>query len=81
MTAKELSERCDSSLSTVYRRTEKLERCDLIETRREYDEQGDHRRIFTARLQRLSIELDDGSYDLTLSTRTGSREFTDPWND
>jgi DNA-binding transcriptional ArsR family regulator len=63
MTAKTLSERCDASLPTVYRRIERLQEHNLIEERVEVGEDGHHREVYSARLAALSLELEDGSYE------------------
>lgn len=77
MTATELSDHCEMSLSTVYRRTDALEECGLLDTRTEIDRHGNHREIYSARLRRLTVELEDGAYDVTLSTGGLTHEFAD----
>jgi len=42
MSAKSLSEACDASLPTIYRRIERLQECGLIEERRAFKEDGSH---------------------------------------
>lgn len=81
MTATELSDHCEMSLSTVYRRTDTLEECGLLEVRTELDEQGNHRDVYSARLQRLTVELEDGTYDVTLSAGGLTHEFADAFTD
>ncbi|THE64404.1 ArsR family transcriptional regulator [Salinadaptatus halalkaliphilus] len=81
MTATELSDQCDMSLSTVYRRTEDLETCGLLETRTEIDADGHHTAVYSARLERLTVELTDGVYDVSLSTKSRTREFADAFTD
>lgn len=62
MSAKALSERCDASLPTVYRRIERLQEHGLIEERVQVDEGGHHREVYSARLAAFSLELEDGAY-------------------
>lgn len=68
MSAKDLSERCNASLPTVYRRIERLQEHDLIEEHIQIDESGTHREIYSSRLSTFSLELEDGSYESTLET-------------
>ncbi len=81
MTATELSEQCEMSLSTVYRRTDTLEETGLLETQTELDTQGNHRDRYRARLQRLTVELDDGAYEVTLTTESLTHEFANVFTD
>lgn len=82
MSAKTLSERCDASLPTIYRRTERLIECDLLAERTEIGPDGHHYSVFDARLDRLTVELDEG--DLSMRIEAGEPEdpadrFTDLW--
>lgn len=85
MTATELSEQCQMSLSTVYRRTNALEEVGLLETQTEIDSEGNHKDCYRALLQRLTVELVDGNYKITLSKTPLTQEyadaFTDLWED
>ncbi|MFD1512414.1 helix-turn-helix domain-containing protein [Halomarina rubra] len=62
MSAKTLSERCDASLPTVYRRIEHLTDCGLLDERTQPRRDGNHHRVYTATLHRFSLELDDGEF-------------------
>ena len=68
MTAKALSEHCDASLPTIYRRIERLQEHDLVDERVRIDGDGHHREAYSARLEAFSLELDDGSYESDLET-------------
>lgn len=81
MTATELSEQCEMSLSTIYRRTEQLEQCGLLTTELEVDPDGNHTTIYSAALQRLTVELDDGAYDVNIKTQSMTQEFADAFTD
>lgn len=63
MSAKRLSDRCDASLPTIYRRIERLKEYDLIEEQTKVDPDGGHHKVFTATLSSMSIELEDGAYE------------------
>jgi DNA-binding transcriptional ArsR family regulator len=66
MSANSLSERCDASLPTIYRRIERLQEQDLLEQRLRIDEDGTQREVYSARLASFSLELDAGSYESTI---------------
>ena len=82
MSAKKLSDRCDASLPTVYRRAERLVDCGLLAERTELGESGHHHSVFEARLDSLTVDLDEG--DLSVTVEAGEPEdpadrFTDLW--
>ncbi|MFC4249019.1 helix-turn-helix domain-containing protein [Natribaculum luteum] len=82
MTAKALSEACDSSLATVYRRVSTLQEYGLLEERTAVDPDGAHRSEFVTTLEGLSLELTDGDLSLTLDTRDELADnFTALWDD
>jgi len=63
MSANTLSERCNASKPTIYRRLEDLRRCDLLVERTEPDpERGHHQTVYTTTLERVVIELDDDGF-------------------
>jgi hypothetical protein len=79
MSAPELSEACDASVSTIYRRIDRLQRYDLLEGRLQLDRDGHHYNTYTARLERIVIELEDGEFDVEVTYReeTAADRFTD----
>lgn len=82
MTAKALSEACDASLSTVYRRLAMLGEHDLVEERTTVGPDGTHRRKYETSLERLSVEVSDGTMTVTLETRDELADsFTALWSD
>lgn len=52
-----LSEVCDASRSTIYRRIERLREHDLLAGEQRLDPKGHHHEVYSARLQRVTIEL------------------------
>ncbi|WP_225336300.1 ArsR/SmtB family transcription factor [Halomicrobium urmianum] len=81
-TAKTLSEECDASLTTIYRRASTLQDLDLIEERNTVDEDGAHRSEFETTLEGLHLDLTDGELALTLETRDELADnFTSLWGD
>ncbi|WP_255151759.1 ArsR/SmtB family transcription factor [Halorarius halobius] len=68
--ADELAERCDASGPTIYRRLDDLRACDLVEERTRPDPAGGHHRTeYAATLERVTVELDDGTFSLRVDRR------------
>ena len=68
--ARTLVEAVDASRATVYRRLNALENVGLVETGTQYDENGHHRKVFRATLDRVTLELDDGGLSTTIATQS-----------
>lgn len=66
MTANELSDRCDVSLPTVYRRVERLEAAGLLAEQTRPRPDGHHDTLYAATLDRLTVRLRDGNLELDL---------------
>lgn len=82
MSAKTLSEECDASLPTIYRRVERLVDCDLLTEHTRIAEDGHHYSVYEARLQRLTVELDDGDLQISVEERPSediADRFTEMW--
>jgi alpha-D-ribose 1-methylphosphonate 5-triphosphate synthase subunit PhnG len=82
MSAKTLSDRCDASLPTVYRRAERLVDCGLLAERTEIGGSGHHYSVFEARLDRLTVELDDGELSVAVERDAPgdpADRFTELW--
>ncbi len=81
-TAKTLSEECDASLTTIYRRVSTLQHHDLVEERRTVDSDGSHRSEFQTALDELHVDITDGQLSLTVETRDELADnFTALWSD
>ncbi len=80
-TAKTLSEECDASLTTIYRRVSTLQEHGLIEERRSVDSDGSHRSEFQTALEELHVDITDGQLSLTMETRDELADnFTALWS-
>ena len=65
MSATTLSECCGVSEPTVYRRLEDLRTCDLLHERTKPDpERGHHRTVYSTKLERITVDLQDGTFEL-----------------
>lgn len=69
MSATELSEACDASEPTIYRRVQDLKACDLLAERTAYDEDGHHYGVYVATVERATVEFDDGELRVTVDRR------------
>lgn len=79
MAASTLSERCGVSEPTIYRRLEDLRECNLIEERTRPDPSGGHHhQVYAPRLQRVTVELHDGTLTLDVQREQNMADrFTD----
>lgn len=70
MSASTLTQRCDASGPTVYRRLERLQAADLVVERTRPDpDDGHHRSVYAANLRRVTVELQDGELHLAVDRR------------
>lgn len=69
MSAMELSEACEASPSTIYRRIDRLQEYDLLADQLRLDREGHHYRTYSARLERITIELADGAFEIEVTYR------------
>lgn len=78
LSATELAERCEASSPTVYRRLERLQELNLVEAEQRLDPDGHHYRRFSTRLERVTIELVDGEYQVSVdrSDEDAVKRFT-----
>lgn len=74
VSADDLAEHCEVSLPTIYRRTNALVEYDLLAERTEIDEHGNHYKTFETTLDRLCVEIEDGTIDVDVET---SRDLVD----
>lgn len=81
-TAKTLSEECNASLTTIYRRVSTLQDHGLIEEHHTVDSDGSHRSKFETALEELHVDITDGQLSLTVETRDELADnFTSLWSD
>ena len=80
--AHELSEACDASLSTIYRRAERLIDCGLLAEQTVVEDDGNHYSVYEARLDNLTVDLDEDGFTVTIEskpTESLSDRLTDMW--
>jgi DNA-binding transcriptional ArsR family regulator len=82
MSATELSERCDASPPTVYRRLDRLQRCDLLTEETRVDDGGNHYAVYESRFDGLAVTMDDGEFVVDLSRcEDPADRFTSLWEE
>jgi predicted transcriptional regulator len=64
--AKELSEECDLSLPTVYRRIEMLNEYDLVKDQTLVAEDGNHYKVYESNFESTVISLEDNEYKVRI---------------
>ncbi len=81
MSAQMLDERCDVSLSTIYRRIEDLLDQRLIRSHTEVRADGNHYDLYESNLEHLDITLEDGDFDVELTRRNDAPDrFRTIWD-
>ena len=79
-TAKELSQRCDASLATIYRRISTLQEHDLIRVHSTVGSGGEHKQLFETTIETLHVAISDGELELSVETRDELADnFTTLW--
>lgn len=69
MSTNTLSERCDASVTTIYRRIDRLLACGLLDERLQPQPDGNHYRVYASRLSKLSVEFVDGERRIDIEER------------
>ncbi len=79
MSATALSERCGVSEPTIYRRIDDLQACNLVEEQTRPDPTGGHHhKVYTPRLERVTVELTNGGLTIEVArTRDVADRFTE----
>lgn len=69
MSAQMLDQRCDASLTTIYRRLEDLLEHQLLQVETAVRPDGNHYKLYEANLDHLNVTLSDGDFDVELAKR------------
>lgn len=82
MSARELSEECDSALSTVYRRVDDLVEEGVLAEGTRIEPDGSHHSVYETRVDELAVRIADGEFDVDLTVRRDAPErFTRMWEE
>jgi len=77
MTATTISDQCDMSLTTVYRRLNRLEQCGFVTSRTDVDPEGHHRKRYEVVFEELQVRIDDGEFEVSFSAASTTMDFAD----
>ena len=67
MTARTLSDHCEVSQPTVYRKLEELRACGLLVEQTQPDpDEGHHRTVYATNLRRIIVHIDEGAMDVRI---------------
>lgn len=69
MSVDRLTDRCDASPPTIYRRIDRLEDKGFLDEYQELDPDGHHYKTYSTRLERVAIEIAEGSMELDVYRR------------
>lgn len=82
LSAKELSEKTDLSLPTIYRRIELLKEHDLVTEKTIVADDGNHYRIFECNFDSTLIRLSEDRFDVRIyRTENLPERFDNLWDD
>lgn len=82
LSAKQLSDRCDMSVSTVYRRAEALIEEGLLVERTHIDQDGHHHSEYEAAVDHLDVDLAADGFSVALRRKEDAVDrFTRVWED
>ena len=86
MSARTLSERCDASRATIYRRINRLKDCDLLDEQMRPQSDGNHHKVFVSRLESFAVDFEDGEMTASVTRKPPTEEdvadrFTRLWED
>ncbi len=66
MSVSTLTERCEASRSTIYRRLEDLKQKDLVAEHTQPDEEGHHHRVYVAVVDEVTVSLTEEGYRIDI---------------
>ncbi|MFW5974276.1 MAG: helix-turn-helix domain-containing protein [Natrialbaceae archaeon] len=83
MSASTLSDRCDASLPTIYRRLDRLSECHLVTEETALAPDGNHYKVYEANLDRVELTLADGELTAEVTRREEdvADKFTRMWEE
>ena len=69
MSVERLTECCDASPPTIYRRIDRLTAQGFLDEYQEFDPDGHHYKTYSTRLERVAIEIAEGSMEMDVYRR------------
>ena len=81
MSAKELGDACDASLSTVYRRADELQEHGLLTEYTKADSEGHHYSLYQSNVESINVQFNAGTVKVSVSKRSDPADkFADVWS-
>lgn len=77
LSAEALSETCDASPSTIYRRIERLQAENLLDDELRLDPDGHHYKVYSTQVRRLTFELGDEGFVCEVTHRDADEDAAD----
>jgi predicted transcriptional regulator len=82
MSASMLTDTCDASRATIYRRIDDLLDHDLLIEQLKVDADGNHYKVYEANLEHVDIHLVDGEFDIRVTRREDAADrITRIWDE
>lgn len=82
MSARQLSEVCDSARSTVYRRVDDLVEAGMLVERTRIEPDGSHHHVYETTVDELTLRVANGEFEMELAIKRDATErFTRMWED
>lgn len=82
MTAKALSDACEASLPTIYRRVDTLDDHGLLEEKTVVDPDGSHRSVYRTAVESVHATLEGDELRVVVDTRDDlASNFTELWEE
>lgn len=69
LSAEVLSERCDVSPQTIYRRLDELKEHELVAEQTQIDSNGHHYKVYAATLDQVSVNLTTDGFEVQITRR------------
>lgn len=80
VSARELAEHIDVSVSTIYRQLESLRDSNLVIEETKLDPKGNHHHVYRTDIARIEVELEDGEFRTAVERREDAADrFTYLW--
>lgn len=78
--ARDITDVCDGSLSSIYRRLDVLTDYRLLESEISIDEDGHHRRVYQPDFEELSLRVDEDEIEVTVDHGDETQQFLEQWS-
>ncbi len=77
--AQDISDICDGSLSSIYRRLDILSEYDLLEKEIRIDQDGHHHSVYEPDFEAIEVQLDDDVIEVTVDRGGETNTHVEEW--